>query len=275
VGAALSDRSVLAGRATLSFRLAGARTVLKTAFAASPLRILEPRNHGKGAWVFLATLGGGLVDGDRIDLRVDASEGTLAFLGTQASTKIYRSPHGCSQRLEARVADGAALAIVPDPVACFADARYTQETDVWLAPEASLLVVDGYTCGRSARGERWEFARYSSRTTVVRAGTPRVIDATRLDREHGPIAARMGRFDVVMSLLAIGPRFAPVRDALLAPAALARPGDRAIAAASPIGTDGAIARVAAERFESASSVLRASFAALASVLGDDPFARKW
>ena len=48
-----------------------------------------------------------------------------------------------------------------------------------------------------------------------------------------------------------------------------------IAAASPLGDDGCIVRVAAERFESASRALRSSFVALARTLGDDPFARKW
>jgi hypothetical protein len=46
-------------------------------------------------------------------------------------------------------------------------------------------------------------------------------------------------------------------------------------AVSPLGGDACILRVAAERFESASRALRSSFASLASVLGDDPFARKW
>ena len=91
------------------------RTVVATAFAASPLRLLTPGNHGDAAWVFLASLGGGLLDGDRIDIDVDVGEGASALLGTQASTKVYRSAGsatgslGSSQRLSARVAAGARL----------------------------------------------------------------------------------------------------------------------------------------------------------------------
>ena len=52
------------GIARLAFERAGhtGRTAISTAFATSPLRILMPRNHGHAAWVFLASLGGGLVD---------------------------------------------------------------------------------------------------------------------------------------------------------------------------------------------------------------------
>jgi urease accessory protein len=286
--------STVPGFARLGFRpAAGGKTVVATAFAASPLRLLTPGNHGDAAWVFLSSLGGGLVDGDRVDIDVDVGEGASALLGTQASTKVYRSPaggSGSSQRLVARVAAGAVLTVVPDPVVCFADARYEQVIDIALAPSASLWLVDGYSCGRSARGERWAFSRYASRTTIVRAipdvggaggerevhGAPSIVDATRLDPLHGPLAARMGRFDVVLSLLVVGPRFAGAREAMLASSfSSASSSDAVLVSASPIGEDACILRVAAERFESASRVLRSSFALLARVLGDDPSARKW
>ena len=257
------------------FERAGPRTVLGRVYAASPLRFLTPRNHGPGAWAFLSNLGGGLVDGDHVELDVRAEEGSKAFIGTQASTKVYRSPRGCSQRLVARAEEGAALAIVPDPVVCFAGARYRQEIAVALAPAASLVLVDGYTSGRAARGERWEFAAFESRTTITRAGAALVVDATRLDPAAGPIAERMGRFDVILSAIAVGPRFAAVREAMLAPLGHPSPGEATIVAASPIGADAAVLRVASDGFESASRAMRRSFDAIARVLGDDPFARKW
>ncbi len=262
------------GQAVLAFCRSGGKTVVETAFAASPLRVLMPKNHGHAAWVFLASLGGGLVDGDCLDVRVDVAEKAAALLGTQASTKVYRSPRGCSQRLTARVENDGVLALVPDPVGCFAGARYAPHNDVDLAPEASRLRLDGYTCGRSARGERWEFARYASRTTVKRGGVRAVVDSTRLDPVHGPIAERMGRFDVALTLLVVGPRLTAVRESILT-AGLASSSGSEVVAASPIGSDGCIVRVFSERFESASHALRSSFTELARFLGDDPMARKW
>ncbi len=261
-----------AGCGRLVLRRARAKTVLAVAFATSPLRLLTPKNHGDAAWIFLATLGGGLVDGDRIDIALDAEAETSALLGTQASTKVYRSPRGCSQRVDVRIGRNAAVAVVPDPVVCFAGARYAQEVHASLAPEASLVVFDAYTSGRAARGERWQFDEFSSRTVIERAGRQELVDATVLDRTQGPLDDRMGRFQAVATLMAIGPRFAPVRDAMLRsedalPNVLRSP--------SAIGTDAAVLRVAAERFESASAALRSSFEALANIMGDNPFARKW
>jgi len=145
-----------------------------------------------------------------------------------------RAAPAASQRLAARVAPGAALTVVPDPIVCFAEARYDQEVVIDLAPSASLWLIDGYSCGRSARGERWAFARYASRTTITRGGARFVVDATRLDPGHGPLADRMGRFDIVFSLLAVGPRFAAAREAMLGAHAESRD-DSVLMAASPLG----------------------------------------
>jgi urease accessory protein len=264
-----------AGRASIAARRNGKKTVATHLLAVSPLRLLTPRNHGDSLWVFFANLGGGLVDGDCLDVRVDLGPGSTVVLGTQASTKVYRSPHGCSQRIEVTAAGGAAVAMLPDPVVCYKGARYAQQIHVSMAEDASLLLLDGYTCGRSARGERWQFDRFAAKTTVVRGGKTQIVDAVRLDSRDGSVAERMGRFDVMLTLIAMGPRFAPVREALREAGRGCVAADSTVVAVSPIGADTAVARVAAERFESGSHALRCCFSALARVLGDDPFARKW
>jgi urease accessory protein len=264
------------GRGTLAFVRCGAKTVLREARATSPLKLLSPKNHGSAAWVFAATFGGGLVDGDAIAIDVEVGEGASALLGTQASTKVYRCPSSeCRQDLRARVASGALLVSVPDPVACFAGARYAQSAHVELDAEASLVLVEAFTAGRSARGERWDFARCASRTLVRRGGAPLVLEALLLDPAHGDLRARMGRMDAIATVLLAGPRVRSLRDAALA---LAPPLARSaplVAAASPIGDDAAIVRIAATTVEAATRAARERLAGLAGLLGDDPFARKW
>jgi len=277
-------RSVSPGTARLAFERAsrGEKTGIAGAFATSPLHLLTPRNHGDASWVFLASLGGGLLDGDQLDVKVDVAPGASALLGTQSSTKVYRSQAGgagSSQHLEASVGADGLLVAVPDPVVCFADARYEQRVEVALAPSSSLCLLDGYTCGRSARGERWAFSRYASRTTVRRGGALVVADAVQLDPRHGALVDRMGGYDVVLTLIALGPRCAGIRGAMLEAAvgkSASEASREALVAASRLeGDGGCILRVAAPRFEMASRILRSSFTELARVLGDDPFARKW
>src|SRR2546428_9935374 len=103
-----TGRMARVAQGRLSFERAGAGTVLRDAYAESPLRLLTPRNHGRAAWAFTSTLGGGFVDGDRVRLRISVAEGARAFVSTQGPTHIYRSPRGCESETLAEVAAGVA-----------------------------------------------------------------------------------------------------------------------------------------------------------------------
>jgi urease accessory protein len=244
--------------------------------ATSPLKLLAPRNHGHAAWVVVASFGGGLVDGDALKLEVDVGAGAAGLLGTQASTKVYRCPTGaCRQDTRASVADGALLVMIPDPVACYAAARYEQTVLVDAAPTASLVLVDAFTAGRSARGERWDFHRYASRTSIDRGGAPLLRDAIVLDPAHGALRARMGRFDAFATVVLVGPHAAPlVEGALREPPAPVRRAPL-LWAVSPLGQDGAVVRIAGSSIEDVALAVRGRLSALGAMLGDDPFRRRW
>jgi urease accessory protein len=263
------------GRGSLVFARAGERTIVRSARAKSPLKILTPRNHGHGAWVVLATLGGGLVDGDAIRLDLEVGAGATALVGTQASTKVYRCPTSvCHQETLARVADAGLLALVPDPVACFATARYEQTTRIELADGATLVLVDAFTAGRSARGERWDFHRYAARTAIHRGELPLLLDAIVLDPAHGPLRERMGRFDAFATVVLAGPRALPL---VRAAENLPPPARRAslTTSASPLADDAVLLRFAGASVEEVTRAVRAILSGLGALLGDDPFARKW
>ncbi len=277
--------ALAAGAGSLSFRLRadGVRTVAETCAARSPLKILTPKNHGSSAWVFTASFGGGLVDGDTVDIEAQVHPGARALLGTQASTKVYRSESaGCRQSLTAHVAEGASLVVLPDPVSPFAGSRFTQRNDVHLAAGASLLLVDSFSCGRAAHGERWDFARYASTTRVHRGDTLLFHDAVLLDPAHGALAERMGRIQALATLSLFGERFRPVVDAVLAAGAPLTRRPDVIVSANRLATGvtgvaevGAIVRLAATSVERLTITLRALLRNLPEILGDDPFMRKW
>jgi urease accessory protein len=81
-------------RGHLAFGQAGTRTAVQIAYAESPLRFLTPRNHGSAAWAYTSTLGGGLVDGDRLELDITAGPGARAFVSSQGPTRVLRSTRG-------------------------------------------------------------------------------------------------------------------------------------------------------------------------------------
>src|SRR5262249_33743209 len=143
--------------------------------ARSPLQLITPRGGGRAAWIVAGSLGGGLVDGDRLRLEVAVAAGAAAYLTTQASTKVY--PGSGSSEVLADVAG--LLVAAPDPVVCYAGASFRQIARVRLAPGGGLVWVDALGAGRLARGERWQLARYESRLAVDGAAVVR--DALVLD----------------------------------------------------------------------------------------------
>lgn len=256
------------GHGILAVSLGATGSVVTRAVARSPLQLLVPRNHGHAVWAFLSSHGGGLVDGDEVAFRVEVDAGAAALLTTQASTKVYRSPRGCRQSVTATVGDGGLLVVVPDPVVCFAGARLEQSIAIELGEGASVVLVDAATAGRVAHGERWAFERYRSVLSVSRTvgGHERVLvhDAIELDPRHGALAARLGRFDALATVIAVGPQ---------ASLAAAPRGDDFVTATSPI-PDGNLVRAAATSVEHLHRGLRILLGGIAPLLGDDPFARK-
>jgi len=261
----------------LRFTKVRGTTVLTRALAASPLRLLNPKNSGTGAWVYTATFGGGLLGGDAISIDATLDGGTCVLLSTQASTKVYRADNGAAQRLRVCAADDSLFLLLPDPVTPFARARYEQEQHFDLAPRATLVAVDWMTAGRVSSGERWQFTSYSSRTFVRRDGRVVLHDALRLDPEDGTLAARLERFNCVASIVAIGPavRAAAIRLAGALGGAPVPTRADVLLSAAPLADDGVLLRVAGLSAQHVGAVLKQHLNFVPSLLGDDPWATRW
>ena len=264
------------GRGVLAVAHHGAGSVVTSARASSPLRLLLPKNRGAAAWVFTSTYGGGLVGGDRIALDVDVGPGAACFVSTQASTKVYRSPSVAESRLAARVAREGFLAIVPDPVVCFRASRFRQTQRIDLAGDSSLVFVDWVTSGRRAAGERWAFHEYATRLDVRVDGRLLVRDALALRAADIDVSARMGRFDVLALVVLQGPRVRGAAEDIAGRVdghPLSRRANQIMSAAR-VG-DGCVLRIAGTSVEEVARTLRDWLGFLPGDLGDDPWARKW
>lgn len=302
--------------AEVEFAVVDGLTVVTKWRSGTPFKLLVPRQRDRSAWVIGSNFGGGMLAGDAIDLSIRSGAGSRGLFGTQASTKIYRSPAGATARqtLSATVEANALLAVLPDPVACFADARYEQHQRFDLHAGASLVLLDWFTSGRIARGERWDMERYRSVNDVFVDDRRVVHDAVLLDREDGPLEAtfRTGRFNCLASVFLFGPLvqdaipslIASVRgrkldrqpdllvtiSPLTAQHAQPTPGQSAAprisstfenirrGAALYAGTNvshGAILRVAGVSVEAVKSQLIERLGFVSELLGIDPWSRKW
>ena len=267
----------LAGSGRLDFEKVGQLTVVRTAFARSPLRLLNPRNRGHASWVYMSSLGGGLVGGDSLDLRIHVRPGAEAVLLSQSSTKVYRSSLESSQSIEARVEQDAVLISIPDPTVCFVGIPVKQTQKFDLESGASLLMLDTFHCGRQASGERWLFDRFRNRIEVRRKGHPVFMESLLLDERAGKISERISRFNVFSLILMLGPRFEEDGKLLLSSQSDQPIGSRVdlIVTASPLSTEGVMVRIAGVSTEEVSKALRRFLHFVPEKLGDNPWARKW
>jgi urease accessory protein len=217
--------------------------------------------------VSVVSLGGGLVNGDAIALDVHVGAGASLVLTTQASTKVFR---GASRQALSAQVEGV-LVSVPDPVACFRDAVYEQDTTLSLGPSASAITVEGFTSGRAAFGDRWDFARLTLRTTLLRQGRRLLRDATNLDRDAIPIAPRFGPMNALLTIVAVGPLAAPLLEDLLQ---ASTPTRDLVVAPSPLKGEGAVVRVAARSPALAALEVRRRLRNIADICGGDPWSAR-
>jgi urease accessory protein len=287
-----------AGRGSVEIVRRGSRSVVRRAFAVSPLRLLTPANHGSAAWVYTSSLGGGLVDGDSIVLDVRVGAGAAVYLSSQSSTKVYRSPRGTTAAMSGVVEAGGLLVAAPDPVVPFAGARYRQLQRFDVAADGGLVVVDALASGRRASGERWQFADYESRLEVMVDGRLRVYDPVALRAADGELARRFGRFNALaVAVLAGG----ALRSEIARVLQLAEPTGRhareaephqrgdmpldietrqirrvdLVTAVSRLGEDACLVRVAGVSNEAVGRRLRELLQFVPVRLGDNPWTRKW
>ena len=265
------------GRGRVAVVQTHGQSVVRSAYATSPLRLLTPKNHGHAAWIYTSSYGGGLVDGDIVAIQATVGAHAAAFLSTQSATKVYRSPHGTEVELQADVEDGGVLVSMPDAVVCFAGARYRQTQRVNLARGAGLILVDWMTSGRRESGERWAFSEYLSRTSIHLDGRLKVYDSLALRASDGKLATRLNPYDVLAVVVVIGQLFQEHSEQILAQVQneeVKRHADRVVTVA-PINEVGCVLRIAGQSVEEVDHALRDFLHFVPRFLGDNPWARKW
>ena len=187
------------GRLALAFAPAGGTTRLVCGFATAPFVVPRALSVDP-AWpemavAYLVMVTGGIVQGDRLAVRVDLRSGAAVHLTTQAATRIYRAERNCAlQTIELAVDDDAYLEYWPDPLIPFAGARFAQRTLLRIGRRGAIVAREVLVGGRIARGERWQFQLYRAETHGESLdGQLLFRDALRLAPCDAPLA-RAGAF---------------------------------------------------------------------------------
>jgi urease accessory protein len=265
------------GLARLGVRQVRGQSSIVEASARAPSKLLLPRARGLAVWAFLSSFGGGLVAGDEINFQISVEEKARCFISTQASTKIYRNPAAlpCSSFVEARIAEGALLVLAPDPVQAFSGSSYIQKQTFSLHKDANLVLVDWFSAGRSACGERWAFDSLRSSNEVFVDSKRAFLDSIHLDPKQ--VGHLMGEYNCMATVLIMGPLFREMIKNLVSSVhsepMTKRPA--LIKSASLFGIDSMVLRIAGIGVQAVGREIHQSLQFLSGLLADDPWSRKW
>jgi urease accessory protein len=180
-----------AGRLALVARRVAGRTRLGEVISRPPLQVLRAHHLDPAlpdmAFVIVNSTGGGVLQGDRLELSADVEEGARLHVDTSSATRLYRMPLGeAVSDVRLRVGPAACLELVPDPYLPYAGARFRQDTRAVVHETGVLLLGEVVAAGRTARGEELRYERFESALEVRRpAGALLYRDACRLVPAEG------------------------------------------------------------------------------------------
>jgi urease accessory protein len=160
------------------------------------------------AFVYVQNPTGGVIEGDRLSLKVVAEPHAHVHVTTQSSTKIHRMTSGhARQEITFDLGGGAYCEYLPDPLIPQRGSRFEQSILVQLAEGAKFVGAEIVAPGRYASGEEFAYSRLSMKTEIRVPAGELCVDAVVLEPEtRSPAhAGILGPNPYLGSLLAIAP----------------------------------------------------------------------
>ena len=158
------------GLLELTFASQDGGTALVHDFARVPFHLSGSLDHNDpddATTVYVQSPTGGIAQGDRHTVDIQAKPGATALVSTQSATKVQRMKHNyASASMDLRAETGAHLAYVPEQTILHRDSRFQQTVDIDLADDATVVFGDIVVPGRLARDERFDFERYYQRVSA-------------------------------------------------------------------------------------------------------------
>src|ERR1700730_677010 len=195
------------GRLRLRFETDGQsnQTFLATSEQQLPLRIVRAfRQADGGSLVHLHNLSGGVLAGDRLELKVEVGPRAAVQLTSTGATRIYRSPHPAAvacQTIQMNVEDDGLLEYLPDQLIPFAGSRYCQETQIMLGRNAGLFWWETIAPGREASDEVFAYNLLQIKTSISAGGEPLALENMKLEPTRRSLfsLARFGSYRYLSS----------------------------------------------------------------------------
>ncbi len=191
----------------LRLRQLGERTRLLPQRRHGPLSVQRPfYPEGETCHVYLLHPPGGVVGGDRLELRVELEQGANALLTAPGAAKFYRSAGETAEVLQQfGVAQSASLEMMPLENIYFPGARVRLHSRIELDRGARLLWWEKHCFGRPSIGETFDSGRVDTGLSLQRAGRLIYHERQRMDARSIACASGLRGQPAMATMLACGP----------------------------------------------------------------------
>ena len=153
------------------------KTIFKSKFT-SPYKLLKCSYDQEGRCILpILHTAGGLVGGDLLEFEANIGINSKALLTTSSAQKVYGSvgrskiyPKGTfsSQITNITILDNSHLEFLPQETIVFANGLYSQEFNIKISDNSSLIFTDLIRLGRSSKGESIENGVFRSKLEILR-----------------------------------------------------------------------------------------------------------
>jgi len=153
---------------TLTIANVRGKSRLTSCKSVSPLKVFNPQQISDYCFAVLSNYGGGYVQGDQINIKINIKENAKCYMSTQANTRIYRSQNGkgSSQIVHGMIEANGIAILLPDPVVPHSGSRFKQ-SQIWdLEKSSSLILVETLHPGRMGIGEEFSYGYFSSDLSI-------------------------------------------------------------------------------------------------------------
>ncbi len=189
----------------LEFTADGSRTVLSKRRHCGPLMVQRPfYPEGEVCHCYVIHPPGGIVGGDRLDIRVTAERGAHVVMTTPAAGKFYRSDGRRAQLSQRIEVNDAVVEWLPQESIFFGESQVRMQTRVQVRGNAKFLGWEVACYGRPASGDTFATGCVFQGFELWRDAVPLVLDQLRLDGAHPMMQSPWGLagYGVLGTLLA-------------------------------------------------------------------------
>ncbi|WZO96334.1 urease accessory protein UreD [Isosphaeraceae bacterium EP7] len=203
-------------RLRLRFERRGEKSILSHMERKAPLLVQRAIYCDEGLpgipWVFIITNSGGILQGDRYQIKIEAGPGAIGHVTSQAATKIHEmDANFAAQEQEIILEENSYLEYLPDQIIPFRHSRFLTRTRLNVDPTATLLYSEILMAGRKyyGDGESFEFDLFSSTVRAERPGG-KTLFAEKYVIEPHALSPRelgvMGDYDVFGNVILLTPK---------------------------------------------------------------------